>query len=71
MQRRHSSSSSRRVRSADSQLDQMVRGIGASSGRAIGAVGDLLRSVVAPAPASGIAANGDRRDVGVRSVRVS
>ena len=71
MQRRHSSSSSRRVRSADSQLDQMVRGIGASSGRAIGAAGDLLRSVVAPAPASGIAANGDRRDVGVRSVRVS
>ena len=70
MQRRHSSSSSRRVRSADSQLDEMVRGIGASSSRALGAVGDLFRGMVT-APAGGNAVSSGPRDLGVRSVRVA
>ena len=58
------------MKSADSQLDEMVRGIGASGSRAIGAVGDLLRGMV-PAPAGGSAVSGGQRDLGVRSVRVA
>lgn len=64
MQRR-SSSSRRRARSADEQLDEMIRVHGARSGRVGRPGGDLLRGLV-PAPASGMVL--DRP--GVRSVRV-
>lgn len=70
MQRRPSSSTSRRVRSADSQLDEMIHGMRSSGSRALGAVGDLFRGMV-PSATGGSSVSGSQGDLlGVRSVRV-
>lgn len=65
--RRRDGSSTRRSRSADSQLDDLVRARGAGGTQRQQGRGDLLRGLL-PAPAGGVLDSG--RAPGVRSVRV-